>query len=59
MSTCSAALIPRAPKWTLGVGTAITLWIGHRVSHGINIFVPGTRLKGFTPAVTAFLRAEG
>ncbi len=40
-----------APRWTLGGGTAIMLQIGHRISHDIDIFVPGTRLKDLTPAV--------
>ena len=43
--------LTRAPKWTLGGGTAIMLQVGHRVSHDIDIFVPGTRLKAFTPAM--------
>jgi hypothetical protein len=38
------------PDWTLGGGTAIMLHIRHRISHDIDIFVPGTRLKLFTPA---------
>lgn len=41
----------QAPKWTLGGGTAVMLQIGHRVSHDIDIFVPGARLKAFTPAM--------
>jgi hypothetical protein len=38
------------PSWTLGGGTAIMIQIRHRVSHDIDIFVPGTKLKAFTPA---------
>jgi hypothetical protein len=38
------------PDWTLGGGTAVMLQIGHRISHDIGIFVPGTKLKAFTPA---------
>lgn len=38
------------PAWTLGGGTAIMIQIRHRVSHDIDIFVPGTNLKAFTPA---------
>jgi len=36
--------------WTLGGGTAIMIQIRHRISHDIDIFVPGTKLKAFTLA---------
>jgi hypothetical protein len=39
-----------APRWTLGGGTAIALRIGHRASDDIDLFVPATPLKAFTPA---------
>lgn len=39
-----------APDWTFGGGTAIMLQIDHRISHDIDIFVHGARLKRFTPA---------
>lgn len=38
------------PRWTLGGGTAITIQIDHRISYDVDIFVPGTALKNFTPA---------
>lgn len=37
------------PRWTLGGGTAIAVQINHRISHDVDLFVPGTRLKAFTP----------
>ena len=37
------------PDWTLGGGTAIMLAIGHRVSHDVDVFVHGARLKRFSP----------
>ena len=39
----------RRPDWTMGGGTALMLHIGHRVSHDIDVFVPGVALKAFTP----------
>lgn len=36
--------------WTLGGGTAIALWIDHRVSYDVDLFVPSVPLKLFTPA---------
>lgn len=41
---------PAEPDWTLGGGTAIAFHLDHRVSYDIDIFVPGTKLKYFTPA---------
>lgn len=46
----SATAENQTPDWTLGGGTAIMLHIRHRISHDIDIFVPGTRLGLFTPA---------
>ena len=40
----------RPPDWTLGGGTAIALRIAHRISHDVDVFVPGVALKRFTPA---------
>jgi hypothetical protein len=37
------------PDWTLGGGTAIMIAIGHRVSHDIDVFVHGARLKRLSP----------
>ena len=37
------------PDWTLGGGTAIMLAIGHRVSHDVDVFVHGARLRRFSP----------
>lgn len=37
------------PLWTIGGGTALALQIDHRESNDIGIFVPGTKLKLFTP----------
>lgn len=36
-------------RWTLGGGTAIAVTIEHRISYDIDLFVPGTPLKLFTP----------
>jgi hypothetical protein len=35
--------------WTLGGGTALALRIAHRLSHDIDIFVPGIPLREFAP----------
>jgi hypothetical protein len=40
---------PNKANWTLGGGTALMLQLNHRLSNDIDIFVPGTRLKAFTP----------
>ncbi len=40
----------RPPAWTLGGGTAIALRLDHRISHDVDIFVPGVPLRLFTPA---------
>lgn len=50
----ACAIIPQPggkvpPPWTLGGGTALALRIAHRLSDDIDIFVPGRRLKEFTP----------
>lgn len=37
-------------SWTLGGGTAIAFRIEHRISHDIDLFVPGVALRRFTPA---------
>lgn len=42
------------PPWTLGGGTAIALWIDHRISYDVDLFVPGVALKLFTPALNPF-----
>lgn len=38
------------PAWTLGGGTAIAIRLDHRISHDVDLFVPGVPLKLFTPA---------
>ena len=38
------------PAWTLGGGTAIAIRIAHRISHDVDLFVPGVALRLFTPA---------
>lgn len=43
-------VVSNAPaRWTLGGGTAIAQRIDHRISHDIDLFVPGVPLKLFTP----------
>ena len=42
------------PPWTLGGGTAIALWIDHRISYDVDLFVPGVALKLFTPVHNPF-----
>ncbi len=39
----------RPAPWTLGRGTALALWIDHRISYDVDLFVPGVPLKRFTP----------
>ncbi|MDP4025894.1 nucleotidyl transferase AbiEii/AbiGii toxin family protein [Methylobacterium sp. NEAU 140] len=38
------------PRWTLGGGTALALWLDHRISFDIDLFVPTVPLRHFTPA---------
>ncbi|KQT18695.1 hypothetical protein ASG40_16675 [Methylobacterium sp. Leaf399] len=42
------------PPWTLGGGTAIAVWIDHRISYDVDLFVPGVPLKQLTPAHNPF-----
>ncbi|MGU3540898.1 nucleotidyl transferase AbiEii/AbiGii toxin family protein [Methylobacterium sp. A54F] len=39
----------RPPPWTLGGGTAIAVWIDHRISFDVDLFIAGVPLKRFTP----------
>lgn len=44
-------------RWTLGGGTAIALRLDHRISHDVDLFVPGVALKLFSPAFNPAAKA--
>lgn len=38
------------PSWTFGGGTALAIWLAHRTSYDIDIFLADSTLRAFTPA---------
>lgn len=38
-----------AASWTMGGGTALAIWLDHRISYDVDLFVPSVPLRRFLP----------